>query len=271
MNHILDFKDSAKLRDRHEIKSKSLLKTKVKAWITDTGEVLFETHNIITIAGGAFLARAMFDLPSNTEITPSYNNALNLDNSVNTSSPSSSNKVYLFCVGTDGCGRENSQVYAEKYASWINPNNGLVPFQYVPVGSDLNVHERAIYFGRKTGTDFISYYFKRFDSDPMMIQQLTDGTPIDSNIYGLDSSLDAETIVTMQMSITKSDCRDYFINTTGINDARINTISLCAGWAKEVDGNKYYQDIRPLTRLNFPNEVLIDTQKSITISYSVYF
>ena len=83
---------------------------------------------------------------------------------------------------------------------------------------------------------------------------------------------DDESIVTMQLSISKSDCRDYFINTTGLNDARVNQISLCTAWLKtDGKGNKVYQDIRPVTLLNFPNEPLIDTEKAITISYSVYF
>lgn len=258
--------------DKYKIKNKSLLKTKIKAWYTDTGEVIFTRSNMITIAGGAFLARSLFDLKSNTvEITPNYNTALNLDNTVTTTAITSTNKCYLFCVGMDGCGRENSQVYAEKYASWISPTDGIVPFQYVPSASDLNSFDRDVYFGRKALTDNIAYYFKSFDSDPIFQQQLTDGTPIDSTIYSMNTSLEAETIVTVQLSISKSDCRDYFINTTGINDARINAISLCTAWKKQVDNDIVYQDIRPCTLLHFPNESLIDTEKSITYAYSIYF
>ena len=42
-------------------------------------------------------------------------------------------------------------------------------------------------------------------------------------------------------------------------------------WKYEFEGNTYYQDIRPVTRLNFPNESLIDLRKSISIAYSIYF
>ena len=75
----------------------------------------------------------------------------------------------------------------------------------------------------------------------------------------------------MQMSVTVDDCRDYFIKTTGINDARINSISLCVGWKRNINGYPVYQDIKPMTRLNFPNESLIDLRKGIHIDYSVYF
>lgn len=250
------------------------IKTKVTAWYTDTGEVIFTKHNKITLAGAGFLARSLFDLPGNSvEITPSYNNALNLDGTVNTTTITSPNKAYLFCVGYDGCGRENSQVYAEKYASWISPTDGIVPFQYRPLDTDLNSYEKTIYFGKKTTNSNIAYYFKKFDSDPALVQQLTDGTPIDSTIYDMTTDQEAQTLVTMQMSITKSDCRDYFIDSLGLNEARINSLSLCTAWAKEDETTHEitYQDIRPCTRLNFPNEALIDTEKSISISYVIYF
>lgn len=272
MNKTLSFSDKIYAREKYRIQHPAALKTKIKAWVTDTGEVIFkERENMVTIAGGAFLARALFDLPNSVEMTPSYNAELNLDHTTVTTTITAPNKAYLFCVGYDGCGRENSQVYAERYASWISPTDGIIPFQYVPVDEDLNSNEKTLYFGKKTMDDNIAYYFKKFDSDPMLVQQLTDGTPIDSSIYNMDTSLDAETIVTMQLSITKSDCRDYFINTTGINDCRVNALSICTAWKEEIDGQTYYQDIRPCTLLHFPNESLIDTEKSITFSYSIYF
>ena len=53
---------------------------------------------------------------------------LNLENSVYVTTPQNTNKVYLFCVGTDGCGTENSQVFEEDYRKWIQPAS-MVPFQ----------------------------------------------------------------------------------------------------------------------------------------------
>jgi hypothetical protein len=139
--------------------------------------------------------------------------------------------------------------------------------------SDLTNEQRNnIYFGRKTlSSSYYAYYFKAFDSKPVFTQQFTDGTAIDSTIYSTTSNLAVESIVNMQMSVTPDDCRDYFIETTGVNDARINTISLCTGWAKTIDTYTYYQDIRPVTKLNFPNECLIDLKKGIDIDYSIYF
>lgn len=250
-------------------KRKSILKTKVIVKCKETGEVLWTGHNKLVIAGAGFLARAMFDIDT-PEITPSYNTALSLDQTVYSAVTDNRIKTCLFCVGTNGCGRENSQVYDVDYTKWIDPDS-IVPFQYLLKAKDLKSVQRSIYFGRKELTDRFAYYFKAFDSDPQLIQQYTDGTLVDQTVYTNNSTLEAETYVAMTMSIDKYDCRDYFINTTGINDARINTVSLCTAWYKVIDGYRVYQDIRPITRLNFPNEALIDLRKGIDIEYFVYF
>jgi hypothetical protein len=263
--------------------------TKVSAWYTDTGEILWTRHNIMTIVGGAWLARTMFDIQNgqfSSEVTPTYNNALGLDVNVNTSAGATNpEKVYLFCVGTDGCGRENSQVFQPRYADWINPIwddtiGGIVPFQYRELDDDLDDNQRTIYFGRKTEDEHIAYYFKAFDSQPVLTQQYTNGDLIDGTVYESAKIREqsVETIVTLNLSITKDDCRDFFIfsdkNLT-LNDARINTISLCMAWKYNKTENgktyTYYQNIRPVTRLNLPNEPLIDLRKSISIAYSVYY
>ena len=75
----------------------------------ETGEIIWKGHNKVILPGAEFLALSLFDLPD-TVITPSYNTILNLENTVY-SIPTATNKTFLFCVGTDGCGTENSQVF----------------------------------------------------------------------------------------------------------------------------------------------------------------
>ena len=245
------------------------LRTKIIIKDHDTGMTLFTGRNKLILPGAEFLALSLFDLPA-TPITPTYNTKLNLENSVYVTTPQNTNKVYLFCVGTDGCGTENSQVFEEDYRKWIQPAS-MVPFQYRSKLKDLNASQRSIYFGRKKVGDFWAYYFKKFDSNPQLIRQFVNGTAIDNTIYDYTGATAVETYVNMTMSVTKDDCRDYFIETTGINDARINTISLCTAWAKTIGSYTYYQDIRPVTKLNFPNESLINLRKGIDINYQVFF
>ena len=261
--------DECSLQERSYTEGLSKLSTQITFTNHDTGEVIFKRKNKLILPGAEFLAMALFDLPD-VPLTPSYNTKLNLDNTIYASKPQDTNKVFLFCVGTDGCGTENSQVYEEDYRKWIQPD-ALVPFQYKTKKKDISGSQRSLYYGRKTLGDHYAYYFKAFDSKPQLVRQFTNGTSIDNQVYDVTNQIPIETYVTMGMSITKDDCRDYFIATLGINSARINTISLCTGWKRRVDGFDYYQDIRPITKLNFPNEPLIDLRKSIDITYQVYF
>ena len=241
----------------------------------DTGIKLYEAEipNKVIVGGSAFTACKHWNIKPKSW-TPSYNEALNLENSVN--EPYTENgirkeeSIYLFCVGTDGCGAEGSQVYDVDYSKWIPPES-LVPFRYQLNTDDLAVYMREKYYGRKVIGDRIAYYFKEFESPVDFKQQYTDGIPIDENVYTSSKAEEIESYAEIVLKITKEDCRDWFYKTTGINDARINTISLCTAWKKEIDGFTYYQDIRPLTKLNFPNELLIDTTKAIDIIYHIYY
>jgi len=218
----------------------------------------------------------MFDLHDKSFVTPTYNNRLQLENTINNPNQEevlNNYFVQLFCLGTSGCNRESALKYEVDNKKWIAPED-MVPFQYVPEDKDLDADNRQIYFGRKElkNKKMVAYYFKKFDSDPTERKQLEDGTPIDATIYDDQSELPAQIIVENTLVITKDDCRDYFINTTGINDARFNCISLCLAYKKESeDGYTYYQDIRPATRINFPNKFLNDLGASWDIIYRIYF
>ena len=240
----------------------------------DTGEVIAKhLKNKVVLPGAGFIARSLFDI-STAEVSPSYNTALGLDNISSGSAPdftaatAEHPKVLLFCIGTDGCGTEGSQVFTVDYNSWIAPE-AIVPFRYPLTSNDLSAELRESYFGRKEDGDYAAYYFKRFTSGPDLHQQYIDGTPIDSNV--LNTGEDVETYVEVVLTITKDDCRDFFIATTGIDECRFNSISLCYAYPLIADdGYTYFNDIHPLTRLNIPNEYLIDITKGVEIIYHIY-
>ena len=248
------------------------LKTKVTIKNHLTGEVVFEGSNKTMIAGSEFMALHMFNLPHDEMITTTYNNVLGLENTVFAEEPENKYCAQLFCVGTSGCNRESGLSYDVVNKWWIDPDD-LIPFQYVPYDRDPNALKRSIYFGRKPLTDkkMVAYYFKKFDSDPVLKRQLEDGTPIDTNIYSDMSELSVQTLVVNSMTITIDDLRDYFIKTTGINDGRYNCLQLCLAWYTVINGFSYYQDIRPCTRINFPNRYLSDLGLSWDIVYQIYF
>lgn len=255
----------------------------VKIYSKQTGRILFEgIHDIepdhegdnkVIVPGSILAARKFFPGVIPTITTPSYNDVLGLDNIQSLTPTEEINaSICLFAVGTDGCGTENSQVYDVDYTKWIDPTK-LVPFQYRPTTSDLSAANREIYFGRKdiTGADKIAYYAKAFNSTPELHIQYIDGTNMDENLYSTDNNLGGEVYVEMKMSIEPEDCRDFPRETTGINSAKINTISLLTAYPKNINGYTVYQSIRPMTKYNFPNEPLIDETKGFDIVYDLYF
>lgn len=240
----------------------------------DTGEIIFRDNKVV-ISGSGLIARKLFDNIS-TEVTPSYNDTLGIVTPPGvetqpdfTSATQDDHKILLFCIGTGGCGVENSQVYPVDYKKRIDPDH-LIPFRYPLLSNDLSPELQNVYTGRVVNDTRAAYYFKRFDSEPSWTQQFIDGTPIDGNIFDSDKVDEAESYVELILKITKEDVREWFIATTGINDAKVNQVSLCSAWVKVIDGIPYFQDIRALTVLNFPNEPLIDITKGIDIIYHIY-
>lgn len=247
-------------------------KTDIEIKVQGTDVTLFRGSNKVILPGSAYTASKHFGIVPPVKL-PTYNTALGLDGIQALSDTQElSAKVVLFCVGTDGCGPESSQVFDVDYTKWIRPEY-MVPFRYVFDDNDLSPAMRERYFGRKKllGTDLIAYYFKAFETEPSLNMQYIDGTPIDENIYISDNINEVETFIELKLTITKDDCREYFDRTTGINDAKINTISLLTGVPVIIDGYTYYQGVRPLTKLNFPNESLIDLTKGIDITYHIYY
>ena len=229
------------------------------------------THNRVVLAGSQFTAMKHFDMPELLAL-PTYNQDLGLDHSLaHGTTPENSPKICLFCCGTGGCGPENSQVYTERYVGRIHPHTELIPFQYRLPQDDLTAVEREKYFGRKSTNERIAYYFKRFETEPEMHARFVDGTLLDNSAYDSVNRSDAEFYVEMSMRITKEDFRDYFRAVTGINDAKVNSISLLTAWYTQADGYIWYQDIIPMTQLNIPNEPLIDLTKGIDIIYHIYY
>lgn len=216
-----------------------------------------------------------------------------------------SRRVFLFCVGIDGCGIEASRVFKVQNTKWIAPytyakydpgtgiidttvTNCLIPFKMKSPTFDLSEEERNLYFGRSTVNDgsetLISYYFKGFDQPPTLLRRYADDSAELSNaenVWKDSRKAEGEIVVQLKMSISTTDCREYFIATTGTNTSRINTISLCtavpylgfdpAGSKDTTTQRIYYRDIRPLTKFNFPNESLIDSSKGIDITYYLYY
>lgn len=317
MNEFRYFKDSNRSNDGYKIVNdvaipNKYLNSKIDIFNAETGERIFEPlHNRTTIAGAALTAMKLFNLDRNVlDNTPTYDTMLTLDNGANGSTYPSINItdndgkiigqhidetqriICGFCVGTGGAGLDISDVYDVNYCDYISPDN-LVPFRY-PLQSADTVDE-SMYKGKKAltlnnGQQRNAYYFKAFSNSPNLVQCLTStvGTFTDnisaSTVYSNNIGNGAQSYVELHLKITKEDCRDFFIAHTGLENSKINQISLVSAWSKTVSVTKldskgnnvtkdyeYFQDIRPFSLLNIPNEILSDLDKSISIIYTLYF
>lgn len=237
-----------------------------------TGAVVFQGTNKAMLSWSEFAALHMFDIEGNSFITPSYNTQMDLDNTqLNSKNDLGFGyKVFLFCIGTSGCAVGSQIKFEVSNKSWIEPTD-LVPFRYQPIGDDLDDVLRTYYFGRKTMLDRnrIAYYFKRFDSDPIVNKVYDDGSPLTSSVYSDKTSLSARVRVDLTCTIDEDDGRDWFSQTSGINDARFNCLQLLIAWPAQIDGYTYFQDVRPVTRLNFPNRVMSELGDSWEIRYQI--
>lgn len=258
-------------------------KTKIVISDHDTGEILGEFSNKILVTGSIFSACKAFGIDSELDL-PSYNDEMHFDND-QTRIPGNydGSLVNLFCVGDDGCGATQKDVYVCNYTDRIEPITDITdptkcighiyPFRFQDIDDDLPEQLRAYYFGRKTYIDKIAYYFKKFDTIPELHVVYTDGTQVDDNMYSSNTEQIAECYVETRLRITRNDLRDFFENIIGWDNARISTLSLC--YAREYidpqDGYTYYQDIYPYTKLNFPVEWLVNLDKAIDFNYQVYY
>ena len=244
------------------------------------------------------------------ENTPTYDTTLGLESGANGSTyptisikdangnvigaveDESQRTICAFALGIGGAGLDISDTFVVPYASWITPDN-LVPFRY-PLQSADAVDETT-YKGKKSltladGRKVNAYYFKMFSNTPQLVQNYasTIGTFSDSisasTVYTAGASADqATSYIELHLKITRDDVREFFITHQGLEGARINQISLLTAWQKDVSVTKldsignmrtatysYLQDVRPFSVCNFPNEIMSDTQKSISIVYTLF-
>jgi hypothetical protein len=257
-------------------------KTKITITDHDTGEVLGEYENKVVISGSMFSGCRIFGIDSSL-ILPTYNDEMHFDKDQEKLLNYDSSIVQLFCVGDDGCGSTQRDVYPVNYTDRIKPLTDLdnielgciYPFRFQNADDDLPEQLRSYYFGRKTYSDKnkIAYYFKKFDTTPELHVMYADGTQVDDNMYNSDTDQIAECYVETRLRITRNDLRDFFEQMIGWENARISTLSLCYAWEFEdpVTGYKFYQDIYPYTKLNFPVEFLVNLDKAIDFNYQVYY
>ena len=279
-------KDNPSIREmvRHRMNA-GPTKTKIIIRDHNTGEVLGEICNKILVPGSELTACKQFGLPYPHIEFPTYNEALELDNSEEPYTGNINDVITcLWCAGRDGFASSPNEVIVVNNTDRIEPPSesgspddiDLIPFKYVDTNND-EIVDRDIYFGRKTlpNQDKIAYYFKKFDTTPILHINYINGTEVGPDMWDIGSPDPVEIYVEMRLAVTKDDFRDYFDEVIGWDNADISTISLLTAWYTEVEESghtyKYYQDILPFSKFNFKAEELIDKTRALDFNYQVFY
>lgn len=254
--------------------------TRTKIVITDhnTGEVLGEICNKILVPGSQVTACKQFGLDPVVNF-PTYNTDLDLDNSYEEWSEEPKNPpiTCLWCAGRDGFGTSPNEVFIVSNTDRIEPVDDILPFRYVNIDDDLDPDLRDVYFGKRTNatTGKISYFFKKFDSNPQLHVVYTDGTEVTSDMWNIVTTQAVEIYVEMRLAVSRLDFRDYFEEKLGWDNADISTISLVTAWYDEFEEGehvyKFYQDIIPFSKFNFKAEDLRDLTRALDFTYQVFY
>lgn len=249
------------------------LKTKIIGLDSLTKEVLFETENQIVLGGALFILEKVFNV--NSPITVEYlNNIMGIaaENPIEEKYPKNT-AVCLFGVGIGGCGDSSLSVVDVNF--YEREIFDMVPFRVTD--DELNEEDKEKYwFKRKENDGRTSYFLKKFEQDPTIKvlwkdgDEDEDGSEVSSGVHDTARTEPIETFAEMILKITKRDVREYFEINGDIETARINSIGLFTGIKQTLsDGTEDYKQVKLFSKLNIPNEMLVNN-KDMTIIYRIY-
>lgn len=237
-------------------------------------EVVFDESNQIVIGGALFVLEKVFGI-SSTLAVDYLNNIMGIATSGTpiTDIYPKENIVCLFGIGIGGSGDTITSVHDVKF--YEREIFDMIPLRQT--SSPLSAGDVNRYWFRKLeNTGNTSYYLKNFETAPV-IKALwqdgvgdEDGTEVEQNVYTTSRTDGIETFVEMILTVSKNDCREFFINTGNIEQTRINSIGLFTGIKGTLaDGTTDYKQVKLFSKLNINNEMLKDA-KDLTIIYRIY-
>lgn len=249
------------------------LKTKIIGLDSLTKEVLFETENQIVLGGALFILEKIFNV--NSPITVEYlNNIMGIaaENPIEEKYPKNT-AICLFGVGIGGCGDSSLSVVDVNF--YEREIFDMVPFRVTD--DELNEEDKEKYwFKRRENDGRTSYFLKKFEQDPTIKvlwkdgDEDEDGSEVSTGVHDTARTEPIETFAEMILKITKRDVREYFEINGDIETARINSIGLFTGIKQTLsDGSEDYKQVKLFSKLNIPNEMLVNN-KDMTIIYRIY-
>lgn len=176
-------------------------------------------------------------------------------------------------IGNEGAGDTYNTVRPVVRGNRTVP--GPIPFRVVPVAADLTGTERSQYFLRRVLGEYVYYYGKRFDSDPIITVAYEDGTPVPTNVGDLiDNNRYIRVYTTYRFTAGRNDVREYFKITQGSTlRSLVNSVGLVTGYpgvSADGTGSAEYFNVRGLTAMNMENQDLKDSESMISFIYRLF-
>ena len=231
-------------------------------------------NNDILVTGSVFMSEKNNGFRS-TFVTTPVDVELGIHNSgeVDQSSARVPEEVVCgFMVGNGGAGDTYNTVRKVRRADRMVP--GVVPFRVVPVTADLTATDRAKYILRRVRGEYVYYYGKRFDNDPLITVAYEDGTVVPTNVGDtVDNNKFIRIYTTYRATVGKYDVREYFKITQGSTlRSLINSVGLITGYPGRTqdDTNTEFFNCRGMTTLNMENKELKDSESTVTFIYRVF-
>lgn len=240
------------------------------------GKVLFTRRNVLRndllTTGSVYISEKLNGFRSRFTATPiDIELGIHSPDDVDTSSATIPQEIVCgIMVGNGGAGDTYNTVNKVRRSNRMVP--GVVPFRVVPVTNDLNPTERAKYILRQQRGEYVYYYGKRFDTDPIMTIAYEDGTVVPTNVGDTDNNKFIKVYTTYRATVSQKDIREYFKITQGSTmRSLVNSVGLITGYpGMSVDSNPEFFNVRGMTTLNMENQELKDSESTITFIYRVF-
>jgi hypothetical protein len=261
--------------------------TKVRGKIRCIGKdgSILNCGNTTIYPGRRFVLEALFRLLPNTPQMVTINQTLDINPTATPQNNADylSRAICLVGVGDGGAGL----MFGDIHPVHMNHNNLVAqkPLRTVPIGNDLSVDERSVYFMRKqeqyAGQQYYNYYLKKISADQIYVMHekvnyTPDATANDPELPPDNplvlNNIQIYTIV--NIAITDKDVKDYYRAVNGnLNLSRFNEMALFFGIPVSIEDaqtHEMYTDyiaVEAFSKLSFNNRAMDTEDSSFTFQY----
>lgn len=214
-------------------------------------------ENTVTV-GGAIVSLEKLCGVQATWKPKTLNELHNIDTDLVVKDDSKNTQIYLFGVGTGGCGLEFGSIVEKDEKMRETP--GIIPLRSGSVlsGDDANNYK----FKLNNGDGTYNWYLKEFSDPPIIktcwkdaLDEDSDGTEVTDEIQDSTRTEKLQTFTEYILDFNTKDVREYYESIGSLDNALYNSIGLYTADKVIREDNTYdYANIRLFCYLNIDNK-----------------